>query len=147
MAINLTQGMVFTLPSLPADLDVSYTPDVLLEVPFQAWVTAHTDFKRACFHGFETFFEELIDEDEDGQEVFVKHGYSWDEIVEYLVEGVSVDYPPLPASLHWKAGFWLSWLSALAFLDADEAQRGLVVLLALLGPAALSDERKKPSHG
>jgi hypothetical protein len=133
MAVHLTQGMTLTLPALPADLDVVYTPDVLLETPYQAALLAHADFAEACEGGFESYFEELVTFDDEREvEVFIKRENSWEEIVAYLEDNVCTpDDLWAPTSLATKVGFCHGWLSALALFDLAEAQRGVVVLTML----------------
>lgn len=137
MAMNLIQGMVLTLPSLPMQLDISYTPDVLLHAPLRESITSHAHFEEACAAGFEGCFEGLVDVDGNGEEVFVKRGYSWDEVVMFLVDVVTEELPVLCLPLAWKVGFCLGWLSALALLQPEDARRAMVVLLVLLGPGAV----------
>jgi hypothetical protein len=139
MAINLTQ--VLTLPSYPAELGISYSPDFLPNASFRVSVTSHPDFQKACFQGFEMYFEALIGVDKDGEDVFTKPGYTWDEIVTFLVDNISIVNDGrfvLDISLAWTAGFTLGFLSALALYSPEDAQRGLAVLSVLLGPGAVA---------
>lgn len=145
MAIHVTQTAAYGLPLLPADLDISYSPDALLEVPFRASVASQADFAVACAEGFESYFHGLIDEDENGEEVFVKRGYTWDEVVAFLVECIADFQEPMPfsrMSLAWVAGFSHGWLSALALFQAEDVWRAVVVMLALLGPGAVSSGKR-----
>ncbi len=143
MVTHLTQAAANGLPLAVADLDFSYAPDFLLSAPFGRSIVEHSDFVLACENGFTCYFEELIGDDEQGREVFAKQGYTWDEVVTFLVkcvEGFSNSEVMLVCqmSLAWLAGFGLGWLSALAVFRPEEAGRALVVLTVLLGPAAVS---------
>jgi hypothetical protein len=88
----------------------------LLPSPFRAEIVSYARFEMACQDGFYIYFDELIDVVEE-KEVFVKVGYTWEEIVTYLMDGVSRDSEspfPYVIPLEWIAGFYSGWLSALA---------------------------------
>lgn len=137
MVLRLTQAAAHGLPLAATDLDYSYTPGFLLSAPFKRSIVEHGDFCAACEEGFISYFENLISDDEQGREVFIKQGYTWDEVIMLLVEWVDEFNGAwvLATSLAWLAGFGLGWLSALAVFRREDAQRALVVLAALLGPA------------
>ena len=141
MVTTLTQAATHGLPLAIMDLDYSYAPDFLLPAPFKNHLVKESNFKKACASGFESYFEELVGYDEQGQEIFVKQGYTWDEVVAFLVEWVEDFRNPAAGphrmSLAWLAGFTLGWLSALAVFRSEDAWRAMVVLAALLGPAAM----------
>ena len=140
MTLQLTQAVVHGLPFAVADLDYSYAPRFLLSAPFKRSIVEHTDFAPACEEGFTCYFQGLMREDEQGREVFIKQGYTWNEVVALVVEWVE-GFANLPRmllrlrgmSLAWIAGFGLGWLSALAVFRPDDARRALVVLTVLLG--------------
>lgn len=143
MVLQLTQAAVNGLPFVAADLDYSYAPRFLLSAPFKRSIVEHADFASACEEGFTCYFQELMEDDEQGREVFIKQGYTWDEVVTLVVKWVEgfANPPGMPLrgmSLAWIAGFGLGWLSALAVFRLDDARRALVVLAVLLGSGVVS---------
>ena len=114
-------------------VELPYAPTLLLDSRFGAWVTDDAAFRSACRIGFEVYSEGRCERDSDGKLMGVEQPYTWAEIVGFVVEQVLYeDRPGYCASVGWRAGFVLGWLSALALVNRAEALRALVVLRALV---------------
>lgn len=114
----------------PADFsDVSYHPSLLLPVTWASSLVAPAEYANACRDGFISYFEEMMERDEDHDEVvYISRYYTRREVFHQIAENVTQQELPLS----WRAGFMLGWLSALALTDRTLAIEGLQVLTSLL---------------
>jgi hypothetical protein len=127
----------FAFPGAPVPMakpsqfaEVVYTPALLLSVQLDAVLTEQADFAQACERGFNSYFEELYVDGQDGQFLCVDRVYSLAEVYHVVQESVMsfLDMRFGVTSLSWCAGFALGWLSALALAQPVEAHAALVVL-------------------
>ena len=120
--------------------DMHYSPTVLLPVPLEPSILAGHDYRRALSHGFDAYFEEMYTWNEHRTDlVFVDRFYTLAELQSLLIHEMA-PYPLIEASLGFRIGFLVGWLSALALTDRALAFQGLEVLLQLV---ALATERQE----
>jgi hypothetical protein len=136
--VALHPSQIFLITSLSSSdcIGLLYSPAFLLDAGLDASITDGPDFSGACESGFEGFFEDTYEEDENGDEVFMGCSFIWRDVERMIAENVARGYSDFGehfgyTSLSWRAGFMLGWLSALAFVNCVLALQG-VDLLALL---------------
>lgn len=122
-----------------AFVDLPYSPALLLDSSFSAAITDDAEFPVACSSGYEAYFEEMYQENEECTgSVFVAQSYTRPDVIAFVMENArSHEAPFLPPSLAWDAGFVLGWLSAHALVDRPAALMGLEVLQRVIEPALL----------
>lgn len=107
-------------------VDLPYTPTLLLESGFPDSFTDAPEFQRACECGFDGYFEDMFEWNEERTElVFVERFCTLSEMQIILERGVkdfTLPHPDITMSLVWHAGFWLGWLSAFALVHPVHAQ-------------------------
>ena len=150
---STVQTMTKVSPLSLADFAVMpYSPAFLLDSKFDASLTDDPDFREGCEFGFVTYFDEMYEADEQGNDVFVERRYSWAEVVEIVVDEVLSEEMGRLLPCVERAGVVLGWLSALALTDRAMAERALTVGEALLLPSGkawrqeLSEEPVRPVY-
>lgn len=123
-------------------LEMPYTSALLLDAPFDASITHHPDFSRACRWGFDAYFTEMyevlpsrVGRAEDL--VFVEKRYT----SVHVRKEVLGDMSGLGEgnSLAECVGMSLGWLSALELVQPQEASEGLGVLTELVAMLTTHD--------
>ena len=129
MSVNLSIA-----PLTLADFaEMPYSPALLLDSKFDATLTDDLAFRGACEFGFLNYFDQMYQDDEQGEEVFVERRYEWAEVVEIVVDEVLWEPSAgLVLSCAERAGTLLGWLSALALTERAMARRALTVAETLL---------------
>jgi hypothetical protein len=114
--------------------EMPYCPVFLLDAKFDASITDHPEFPKACEWGFETYFEEMYQWDESRENlVFVTRSYTWEEVVEGVVRAALFEeMPGCVVSVASRAGGVLGWLSAHALVNRSEALLAVTVLRHLM---------------
>ena len=121
--------------------DMPYSPAFLLDSKFDASLTDNPAFRRACEFGFVTYFDEMYEANEQGDDVFVERCYGWTEVVKIVVDEVLFnERSGSVLSRAERAGVLLGWLSALALTDRALALRALTVAETLLSGKVLQQE-------
>ena len=130
----LMQAAPLTITELA---EIEYSPVLLLDAKFDVAVTDGPAFRSACECGFDAYFEDMREWNEEGTEtVLVERCATWAEIVRWVVSNaLAEEQPGRLLSRVWRAGFGLGWLSALALTRRSEAIRALAVLEAMLTPS------------
>jgi len=114
--------------------ELPYASTLLLESKFDASITDAPDFRAACEAGFDAYFSEMYEWNDDGTDMlFVEHTHTLAEVQAILKEDDRLAQTPENAtSVGWRAGFWLGWLSAFALVCSADALVGLEMLTLLV---------------
>lgn len=139
MVSTLPMSVITKAASLTAAdfVDLPYSPTLLLDSKFNTSITDDVAFREACQSGYLMYFDDMYDWDvEQGCSVFVAERYTWDEVIERVVDNALPEDEFgcwLPCAE--RVGYTLGWLSALALTERVMAERALLVLEALLVPS------------
>ena len=134
---SVSTGPLSAVLSAAAFVDLPYSPALLLDSSFSANITDNPEFHKACKYGFDAYFEDMYELDEEYNETFVEKRYSWAEVATLVGETVwSIglrDWRRVPSA--WGAGFGLGWLSAHALVERPVSLLALEVLRVLIEPS------------
>ena len=113
----------------PADVcQLPYTSALLLPLQLDRTITSHPDYQEACQWGYDFYFEEMYQENDQGEEVFVEHFYTPRDVME-LIAKETEDTKPWAAAFPIRVGVVLGILSALALTNLPLAHVGMQVLM------------------
>lgn len=129
-------------PVTPADCSqIEYTPTLLLPLSLPASFLAESDYSSSCQWGFNTYFEEMLEPNEEGTDfVVVNHFYTRAEVASWVVECFFPTRLPGPVALVDCVGVIHGWLSALALVDRELALCGGDLLVALVNHRLVSQQ-------
>ena len=120
--------------SAAAFVDLPYSPELLLDSGFNAAITSSSEFESACQWGYDTYFDDRYEWDDEGTGmVFVAESYPFAEVIGFVFRNIFPEkYPHETAPLACRAGVILGWLSAHALVDRPVSLLALEVLRVLL---------------
>jgi len=128
-------------------LEVEATAPRYLELPAViASLASHPLFEAARSFGRAAYREAMYGEDESGEVIYAPLEFTREEVLALVDMDIRLQDRRLAVSvpLAWRAGFVVGFLSALSVAQPDEAQAGLIILVALVAPL-LRQERQE--HG
>jgi hypothetical protein len=110
-------------------IEVDYHPGLLLPVSFDRSIMDDPEYANSCEHGYDQYFAEML----TGTTL---ETLSWEARVytrstvtrEIIREMTFIEEDGKRAPLAWRVGFFVGWLSALAFTDEALAWFGVEVL-------------------
>ncbi len=130
-----TQRPSFLTPVVPvaADLPIHeqpYSPALLLPLPnLSSAIVCDVDFAAACSHGYESYFEEMVNDDFN----FEHRTYTAFEVYAFIHENVFTSEEldsQFRTTFPWRVGFIFGWLSALSKYQSAAARVGMQYVCA-----------------
>jgi hypothetical protein len=119
---------------------------LLLPIELDQTVTRHKEYQKACEAGYECYFEEMYQTNEQEDDfIFVEHLHTRSEVLNIIVQDIK-NCPRWTTCLAWRAGFIHGWLSALALTNFPLAQLGLHLLQHLSRLEQLSSSSQNPGR-
>lgn len=130
MAVSISEHQAVLSPEqlLTSFASVEYRPAFLLSPDLDRVIVGTDDYRRATQHGFESYFEEMYQDDptNEAEMIFVPHLHTRREMLAAILETMRDYSPPFRRPLlAWRVGFVVGWLSAFAIADPENARVGI----------------------